>query len=158
MSVDKSRRDFKPHFAYFCAHFNSLFRPHDMPFEVGQKTELTGMSAEVVAVDADGQPTKVLFDFAVSLDNPALVWFKWTWKNGLGSYSRFEIPAIGEESQTNGPFGEKHGLMLQADPQREAARNARSTSIHRRFLLGVLNCYLHCLAMSIEDGCERSPI
>ncbi|MHC4169389.1 MAG: hypothetical protein ACYSWQ_20775, partial [Planctomycetota bacterium] len=106
MSVDKSRRDFKPHFAYFCAHFNSLFRPHDMPFEVGQKTELTGMSAEVVAVDADGQPTKVLFDFAVSLDNPALVWFQWTWKNGLGSYSKFEIPAIGEESQTNGPFGD----------------------------------------------------
>jgi hypothetical protein len=106
MSVDKSRKDFKPNFAYFCDHFNSLFRPQDMPFEVGQKTELRGMSAEVVAVDADGQPTKVMFDFAVSLDDPALVWFKWTWKNGLGSYSKFEIPAIGRESQTNGPFGD----------------------------------------------------
>ena len=64
------------------------------------------MPAEVTVTDGDGQPTKVLFDFAVSLDGPALVWFKWTWKNRRGSYSRFKIPAIGEESQTNGPFGD----------------------------------------------------
>ena len=106
MSVDTSRKDFKPSFAYFYNHFNSLFRPQDMPFEVGQKTELRDMSAEVVAIDAQGQPTKVLFEFAVSLDDPALVRFQWTWKDGLGSYSKFEIPAIGEETQTNGPFGD----------------------------------------------------
>lgn len=106
LSLDTSRKDFKPNLAYFCKHFNSLFRPKDMPFEVGRKTQLRDMSAEVVAVDADGQPTKVLFDFAVSLDDPSLVWFKWTWKNGLGSYSKFEMPAVGQESQTNGPFGD----------------------------------------------------
>ena len=60
-----------------------------------------------IAVDSDGQPTKVLFDFAVSLDNPALVWFKWTWKkNGLGTYSIFEVPTIGQVSRTQGPFGD----------------------------------------------------
>jgi hypothetical protein len=107
MSTDTSRKDLTPNFAYFYSHFNSLFRPQDMPFAVGQKTELRDMSAEVIAVDSSGQPTKVRFDFAVSLDDPAMVWFKWTWsKNGLGSYSRFEIPAIGEESRTNGPFGD----------------------------------------------------
>ena len=104
MSVDKSRKDFKPSFAYFYNRLSSLFRPEDMPFQVGQKTDLRDMSAEVVAIDSNGQPTKVLFDFAVSLDDPALVWFKWTWKNGRGSYSKFEIPAVGQESQTNGPF------------------------------------------------------
>jgi len=104
MTVDRSRKDFKPSLAYFYNHFNSLFRPQDMPFEVGRKTQLRDMSAEVVAIDADGQPTKVLFEFAVSLDDPSLVWFHWTWKNGLGSYSKFEIPPIGQESQTNGPF------------------------------------------------------
>jgi len=106
LSLDTSRKDFKPSLAYFCNHFNSLFRPADMPFRVGHEAELRDMSAEVVAIDGDGQPTKVLFDFAVSLDDPSLVWFKWTWKNGLGSYSKFEIPAIGEEVQTNGPFGD----------------------------------------------------
>jgi hypothetical protein len=107
MSADTSRKDFKPNFAYFYNHFNSLFRPEDMPFEVGRKIELRDMSAEVVAIDTDGQPTKVLFEFEVSLDNPSLVWFHWTWKKeGLGSYSRFEISAIGHEAQTNGPFGD----------------------------------------------------
>ena len=61
----------------------------------------------MAAVDDDGQPTKVLFDFAVSLDDPSLIWFKWTWKkNGLGTYSRFEVPAIGQVAQTKGPFGD----------------------------------------------------
>ncbi|MHC4580797.1 MAG: hypothetical protein ACYS14_05020, partial [Planctomycetota bacterium] len=74
---------------------------------VGDKTELRDMSAEVVAVDSNGQPTKVLFRFAVSLEDPALIWFKWTWKkNGLGAYSRFEVPAMGQMAQTEGPFGE----------------------------------------------------
>jgi hypothetical protein len=63
------------------------------------------MSVEVLAVDGKGQPTKVRFDFAVSLDDPNLVWYEWTWKKGgLGSYSKFEIPDIGQESRTNGPF------------------------------------------------------
>ncbi|MHC4626023.1 MAG: hypothetical protein ACYTDV_03485 [Planctomycetota bacterium] len=107
LSTDTSREDFAPNFAYFYNHFNSLFRPEDLPFSVGDKTELRDMSAEVTAVDDGGQPTKVQFRFAVSLDDPALVWFKWTWKkNGLGAYSRFNVPAIGEVSQTNGPFGE----------------------------------------------------
>jgi len=105
LSVDKSRRDFKPNFAYFCNRFGSLSRPQDMPFEVGEKRKLRDMSAEIVAVDSDGQATKVLFEFTVSLDDPALVWFQWTWKNGLGSYSRFEVPTVGQEAQTNGPFG-----------------------------------------------------
>jgi len=110
MSVDRSRRDFRPSFAYFYNHFNSLFRPQDMSFRAGQKAELQDMSAEVVAIDSEGQPTKALFEFTVSLDDPALVWFQWTWKNGLGSYSRFEVPALGQESQTNGPFGDNQAI------------------------------------------------
>ena len=107
LSTDTSRKDFAPNFAYFYNHFNSLFRPQDLPFSAGDRTQLSDLSAEVTAVDGGGQPTKVLFRFAVSLDNPALVWFKWTWKkNGLGAYSRFDVPAIGQVSDTKGPFGE----------------------------------------------------
>jgi hypothetical protein len=108
LSTDRSRRDFKPNFANFYNHFNSLFRPKDLPFKVGEKTELSDISAEVISVDADGQPTTVRFDFNTSLDNPSLQWLQWNWKgSGFGSYSIFDIPPIGEASFTIGPFGDR---------------------------------------------------
>jgi hypothetical protein len=107
LSTDRSRKDFKPNFAYFHYHFNSLFRPEDLPFKAGEKTELSDMSAEVISIDADGQLTTVRFDFDVSLDNPSLRWLQWNWKgSGFGSYSKFKIPSIGETSFTTGPFGD----------------------------------------------------
>ena len=107
LSIDTSRKDPKPSFAYFYDHFNSLYRPEDLPFQVGGKIELGDMSAEITDIDSHGQPTQVLFRFAVSLDDPALCWQQWNWKKGgLGSYSRFEVPSIGQESQTQGPFGQ----------------------------------------------------
>ena len=98
-------RDFKPNFVYFYHELSSLFRPAEMPFKPGEKIELTDMSAEVISVDAYGQPTTVRFDFDVSLDDPALCWRHWNWKkSGFGYYSRFEIPLVGETSLTQGPF------------------------------------------------------
>ncbi len=105
LSTDKSRRDFKPSFAYFYDSFNSLFRPEGLPFRVGEKFELSDMSAQVINVDADGQPTTVRFGFNVSLDDPSLRWLQWNWKrSGLGSYSTFRVPAIRQQSTTQGPF------------------------------------------------------
>ena len=61
--------------------------------------------AEVISVDNNGQPTAVRLDFNISLDDPALRWQKWKWKkSGFGSYSKFEIPAIGEKTYVEGPF------------------------------------------------------
>ncbi|OHB65591.1 MAG: hypothetical protein A2168_05840 [Planctomycetes bacterium RBG_13_50_24] len=107
LTIDPSHRDLKPNFVYFYHELSSLFRPNDIPFKPGEKIELSDMSAEVISVDANGQPTKVRFDFNISLDDPALCWQQWNWKkSGFGSYSTFEIPAIGETSSTNGPFGD----------------------------------------------------
>jgi hypothetical protein len=106
LSTDKSRRDFKPNFANFYYHFNSLFRPEDLPFKAGEIVWLSDMMIEVISVDANGQPTKVCFDFRVSLDDPSLRWLQWNWKKGgFGSYSKFKIPPVGETSLTAGPFG-----------------------------------------------------
>ncbi|HCO92601.1 MAG TPA: hypothetical protein DIU00_01400 [Phycisphaerales bacterium] len=100
-------KDIKPNFVNFYHELTSLFRPAEMPFAPGEKTELTDMSAEVISVDAYGQPKTVRFDFNVSLDDPALHWQQWNWKkSGFGSYSTFEIPAIRETSYTPGAFGE----------------------------------------------------
>jgi hypothetical protein len=107
LSTDKSRKDFKPNFANFYYNFNSLFRPKDLPFKAGEKVRLSDMSAEVISVDADGQPTTVRFEFDVSLNDSSLRWLQWNWKkSGFGSYSTFKIPAIGEASFTPGPFGD----------------------------------------------------
>ncbi|HUT46791.1 MAG TPA: hypothetical protein VMX36_10935 [Sedimentisphaerales bacterium] len=107
LRTDPSRRDFKPNFVYFYHELTSLFGAEDMQFKPGEKIELTDMSAEIISVDAYGQPTTVRFDFNVSLDDPALRWQQWSWKkSGFGSYSTFEIPAIGEQSYTTGPFGD----------------------------------------------------
>jgi len=100
-------RDFKPNFVYFYHELSSLFRPAEMPFKPGEKTEMSNMTAEVISVDANSQPTKVRFDFDISLDDPALSWQQWNWKkSGFGSYSKFIIPAVGETSHTGGPFGD----------------------------------------------------
>jgi hypothetical protein len=107
LKIDSSRRDFKPNFVYFYHELSSLFRPDDMPFKAGEKIELTDMSAQVISVDTDGQPTTVRFDFKASLDDPSLCWQQWNWKkSGFGSYSTFEIPPIGEISYTAGLFGD----------------------------------------------------
>jgi len=105
MKIAPSRKDFKPNFVYFYHELSSLFRPDDLSFKPGEKIKLTDMMAEVISVDNNGQPTAVRFDFNISLDDPALRWQKWKWKkSGFGSYSKFEIPAIGEKTYVEGPF------------------------------------------------------
>jgi len=105
LSPETSREDFKINFVYFYDEFNSLFRAEDLPFRAGEQVELTGMSVEVIDVDRKGQPTQVLFRFAVSLDDSSLSWLQWNWKKGgFGSYSRFNVPAVGEKTYIPGPF------------------------------------------------------
>jgi len=105
LSPRTSRKDLKPHFVYFYKELNSLFRPEDLPFQTGERVELTGISVEVIGVDEAGQPTQVQFHFAVSLDNPSLSWLQWDWKKGrFGSYSTFNVPAVGDKTYIEGPF------------------------------------------------------
>jgi len=105
LSPQTSREDFKPHFVYFYDEFNSLFRPKDLPFRVGERVVLSGISVEVIDVDRASQPTQVSFRFAVPLDDPSLSWLQWDWKKGgFGSYSTFKVPAAGEKANIQGPF------------------------------------------------------
>jgi len=105
LSPQTSREDFKPHFVYFYDEFNSLFRPKDLPFRVGERVVLSGISVEVIDVDRASQPTQVSFRFAVPLDDPSLSWLQWDWKKGgFGSYSTFKVPAASEKANIQGPF------------------------------------------------------
>jgi hypothetical protein len=107
LATDPSDRDFKPNFVYFYHELSSIFRPENMPFKTGQKTELSNMSADIVNVNTDGQPTAVRFDFDIPLDDSSLRWLQWKWKkSGFGYYSTFEVPDVGEKLDLGGPFGE----------------------------------------------------
>jgi hypothetical protein len=108
LATDTSGRDFKPNFVYFYHELSSLFRPENMPFKTGEKIKLGDMSADVINVNTDSQPTAVRFDFDVSLNDSSLRWLQWNWKKGgFGYYSTFEVPDVGEILSLEGPFG-KH--------------------------------------------------
>ena len=107
LTIDSSGKDFKPNFVYFYHELSSLFRSKDLPFKVDQKIDLNDMSAEVINVDINGQPTTVRFEFDVPLEDSSLRWLQWHWKkSGFGYYSTFEIPPVGDTLNLGGPFGE----------------------------------------------------
>jgi hypothetical protein len=105
MSADESSIDMRPNFLYMYRTFNTLFRGADEPFHAGQRVELPDLAVEVLSVDDAGSPTAAQFDFSHFLDSPSLLWLRWHWKPiGLGSYSPFTIPAVGETVVIPGPL------------------------------------------------------
>jgi hypothetical protein len=69
-----------------------LFRGADRPLPAGHEVEMTGLSARVAALSPDGEPSDVVFRFAVPLEDPSLRWLQW---QGPG-YVPFTPPAIGQ--------------------------------------------------------------
>jgi hypothetical protein len=113
LSTNTSRREFKLNFAYFYHHFNSLFRPVDRPFKVGEQVRLSDMSVQIAEVDDNERPTQIALEFSVSLDDPALRWLQWHWDRlGSGHYSTFDVPPVGQTVFTPGPFGEPQANKL----------------------------------------------
>jgi hypothetical protein len=68
----------------------------------GDRIELTGMTAEVLAVDDRGLPTEVSFTFDHSLDDPRYRWV--CWNSARGIYENFLPPRPREEMLLPGPF------------------------------------------------------
>lgn len=62
-----------------------LFRRGAYPFAVGEQVRLDGMTITMLAVDGDGRPFKVRFEFETSLDDPDLVFLLAT-KKGMLRY------------------------------------------------------------------------
>ena len=68
---------------------------------LGQRIELTGMSAEVITLTDDGRPSEARIRFAKPLEDPSLAWSRWDW--GTSAYVPFVPPAVGETVQVPGP-------------------------------------------------------
>jgi hypothetical protein len=69
-----------------------LTRGEDRPMKVGEKVELTGMTAEVTALTPDGRPAEAVFRFGKALEDPSLRWMQWK----DGGFEPFVPPAVGE--------------------------------------------------------------
>ena len=90
------------HLAYGYQHGDAFFRSDAFPMTLGQRVELTGMSAEVIALTDDGRPSEARIRFTRPLEDPSLEWLQWDWEKS--AYVPFVLPAIGETVKVSGPF------------------------------------------------------
>jgi hypothetical protein len=70
-----------------------LFRSERRPLKVGQRMELTGMSAEVTELTADGRPAEARFRFSVLLEDPSLLWICYRDHH----FEPFKPPMVGQQ-------------------------------------------------------------
>jgi hypothetical protein len=66
------------------------------PMAAGQRIRLTGITAEVIEVTADGRPRTVAFHFDVPLEDRSLGWLAWHPSSGPFSYAPIDLPRVGE--------------------------------------------------------------
>jgi len=62
------------------------------PDAVGERVVLTGMTATVTAITADGRPAEAAFRFDVPLEDASLRWLWWQ----DGEFRPFTPPAVGQ--------------------------------------------------------------
>ena len=78
--------------------FQWLFmRDKGHPLDVGEKVELTGMSAEVTKLAEEGWPLEVAYQFDVRLEDPSLVWLKME----QNAFVPFTPPPVGASTVLN---------------------------------------------------------
>jgi len=76
---------------FFPTAFSRFVRSQNDRFSPGQHFELPGLSVVVEALDAQGDPEQVLYEFPVPLQDPSLRWM--SWQDGV--YVPWTPPAIG---------------------------------------------------------------
>jgi hypothetical protein len=77
----------------FPPDFSSMLsRDWARPMLEGERVELTGFSAEVLSIGANGHPETVRFRFSESLESTRYRWLYWT-ENG---FERLQLPRVGQ--------------------------------------------------------------
>jgi hypothetical protein len=72
--LDARTLSVRPDHGYLRLPLDRVFRNEHRAMAEGQRVNLTGMSAEVVAMTEDGRPAEVVFRFDVPLEDPSLRW------------------------------------------------------------------------------------
>ena len=77
---------------FFPTAFSRYIRSEKDRFSPGERFELLGLSVVVEALDAQGDPEQVRYDFPVPLEDPSLRWMSWH----EGVYLPWTPPSIGQ--------------------------------------------------------------
>jgi hypothetical protein len=77
---------------FFPTAFSRFVRSQNDRFLPGQHFDLPGLSIIVEALDAQGDPEQVLYEFPVPLEDPSLRWMRWQ----DGVYVRWSPPPLGQ--------------------------------------------------------------
>jgi hypothetical protein len=89
---------------FFPTEFSRYVRSQSDRFSPGQHFEQPGLSIVVEALDAQGDPEQVLYEFAVPLEDSSLRWMRWQ----DGVYVPWSPPALGQTEKVpaaSGIFG-----------------------------------------------------
>ena len=86
---------------FFPTAFSRFMRSQNEPFSSGQHFELPGLSVVVEALDAQGDPAQVRYDFPVPLEDPSLRWIRWQ----DGAYVPWTPPSIGRSERISAERG-----------------------------------------------------
>jgi len=89
------------HYVYMYQLLDKFFRSDAFPMTLGQRVELTGMRAEVIALTDDGRPSEARMRFSLPLEDLSLKWLQWDWEKSV--YVPFTPPAVGKTVRIPGP-------------------------------------------------------
>jgi len=89
--IDARTLDVEAHTGFVREPTERLFRGDQHRFQIGQRVELPGFSAQIMALTKDQRPERVRFEFEHSLEDPSYLWLEWR----DDDFAPFEAPAIG---------------------------------------------------------------
>ncbi len=81
----------RPNRGFLKSPWDQLGRGVNHSMTLGERVELTGMTAEVTALTDDRRPAEVAFHFDVPLEDSSLLWLCWTGR----TYEPFVPPVVG---------------------------------------------------------------
>ena len=93
--LDRCTLEIRPRGGYLHWVLDQVFRNDRRPMALGEEVNLTGMTATVTALAADGRPAVATFRFDVPLESDSLVWLCF---RGNG-FEPFSLPAVGQETE-----------------------------------------------------------
>jgi hypothetical protein len=104
--VDANSLQVTPEGGFLATSSQRMFRRSERPMQVGQRVQLSDMSAEVSALTPDGRPASALVRFDRPLDSDNFVWMLWDVK----AYRQVTLPEVGESMDV--PAADLKALLL----------------------------------------------
>lgn len=88
------------HLAYALNAFSRLLSS-EPNYQAGDRYQLTGLTVEILGLDASGLPARVAFHFDTTLNAPTFRWLWFDWRTA--SIKPFAVPSVGHSVTLPGP-------------------------------------------------------